>query len=177
MKSAFHISLIITGILLFLTSIFTSAYPFIFDEVDGKIDVNWTDPVGIRMNRLSKGDVIILEFRSEVNINLYLLTFEQAREYRSPVLYKEPLPQSLACGKEGKVNITIEKNGDYELLFIPGEPLTSFTYRVDYRMHVSLLREILLFLFSGMGLLLTSVIFIVLAIVLEKRKGNQVISK
>lgn len=163
------------GIVMVPLSIFTSIYPVLFDEIDGKIDVNWAAPAGIKLDGLRKGDRFEIGYSSDINVSLYLLTSRQANDYRSPLFYKEPLPEPIAMGKRGSAEVEINDSGDYELLFLAREPSTTFT--VEYGLQRSIFRERTMFILSGTGLLMTSLIFITLGFVLGRRDEKHVICK
>ncbi|MGA1866384.1 MAG: hypothetical protein ACMUFK_02820 [Thermoplasmatota archaeon] len=165
----------VIGIVMVPVSILISVYPILFNEIDGTIDVNWAAPVGIKMDRLSKGDRFDIDYSSEINVSLYLLTSRQANQYRSPFFYKEPLPEPISVGDQGSIEVVINESGDYELLFLPNEP--SMTFTVEYELQRSIFRERIMFILSGAGLLLTSLIFIVLGFVLGRRDEKHVICK
>jgi hypothetical protein len=124
---------------------------------------------------VTKGDKIEISYRSEINVSMYMLTREEANEFRSPSFYKEPLPESLINGKNATVELEIEENGDYELLFLPDEP--SRTFDVDYDLKRDLKVEKAIYFLSGTGLLLTSLILIVVGAVLIKRIDKEVMQK
>lgn len=164
------IILTVSGSVFLLAGILTLLVPFLLSDLEGTLEVNWANPVGIQMKNLQKGDRFDIEYSSETNVSLYLLTDDQANQYRSPAMDKDPLPDPLMTGKEGEVEVTIEKNGDYEVLFLPEEPARTFT--VDYNVDMSLTRERSIFIISSMGLFITSLILFVLAFVLWKRMKN-----
>ena len=175
MRNRVSIVLLISGILLLILSVGTILLPFIASDVSGTIEVNWANPVGIKMDDLREGDSFDLTYRSDINVSLYFISREQANEYRSPSLNKKPLPQPIISGDEGEVDISVETDGDYELLFLAEEPAR--TFEVDYEMDRSLPRERAIFIMAGTGLLMTSLVFIVLGIVLSKKGKKQVICK
>ncbi|MGA1819519.1 MAG: hypothetical protein ACMUHU_00770 [Thermoplasmatota archaeon] len=162
--------LLVSGCVSFLAAIMVILVPVLLSDLEGSIEVNWANPVGIQMKGLQKGDSFEVEYSSDINVSLYLLTDDQANEYRSPALYKDPLPDPLVTDREGSVTVHIEEDGDYEILFLPEEPARTFT--VDYKVDRSLVMERSAFLISSIGLFLTSIIFLVLGVVLLKRTSN-----
>lgn len=167
MSRRVYISLMIFGLLLILLSVIVLIIPFTFSTSEGSIEVNWANPVGIKINGLSKEDSLDISYNADLNVSLYLLTRREAEEYRSPLFYKDPLPDPIQTGRNGSVDIKIEKNGDYELLFLPEEPSTSF--KVNYTIDRDIQREKQVYYLSSGGLFLTSMVVIVLGVVLSKR--------
>jgi len=162
--------LMVSGGVFLLAGVLALLVPFFLNDIEGTIEVNWANPVGIQMKNLQKGDRFDIQYSSEANVSLYLLTDDQANEYRSPAMDKQPLPDPLFTGREGKVDVRIEKDGDYEVLFLPDEPARVF--KVDYKVDRSLVRERSIFIISSIGLFLTSMILFILGYVLLKRTTN-----
>lgn len=175
MKKGPIYALFIIGIILLPITFLTFSYPYIFNSSHGAIEVNWANPTGLKLNDVTKGDKIEISYGSEINVSMYMLTREEANEFRSPSFYKEPLPEPLISGKNATVELEIEENGDYELLFLPDEP--SRTFDVDYDLKRDLKGEKAIYFLSGIGLLLTSLILIVLGSVLIKRVDKEVMQK
>lgn len=153
---------LITGTAIVVISMCSFIFSFYNIQNKGTLDINWSTPKGIRYQRLLEGDRIEISFSSDENLSVYLLSFEEAEEYRSARMYKDPLPQPIFAGKRGEITIIIKKEGDYELLFW-NESFSS-DHRLDYEIHiysrdrVIFLRSVsIILLLTGLGLLAWSI--------------------
>jgi hypothetical protein len=149
--------------------------PFIFNNSKGTIEVNWGNPTGLKLNSVLKGDKIKLLYNSDMEINVYLLTKDQASEFRAPSIYKDPLPEPLISGNNGTLEIEFTEAGDYELLFLPDRVFN--TFEVEYEIERFIKKEISIYILSGICLLLTALMLVVLGTVLIKRQNNEVMHK
>ena len=136
------------------------------DHEEGTLNVDWNAPKGIKFNNMQNGDKIIMEYRTDSSLSLYFLTQKQAQEYRSSRFYKEDLPTPLIEGKNGKVEITVDKAGDYELL-LWNESFTS-DHSVEYEFTVRSTRGRFLSITASIVLLFISIM--ILMILIRKRK-------
>ncbi len=157
-------------VLMLITSFFCIAFPFIFNRTDGTLKIDILEPVGIQIDDLWKNDDIIIDFRSEIPMEVYFLTRDEANEYRSPTFYKSPLPDPIFVGSSGRIIIEIPKKDDYEILFIPGMNLSETSeindtnpgnadlsrVKVDYEMERHVMREIIGFMIYGTSLFIFS---------------------
>jgi hypothetical protein len=166
MNKRVYTSILVFGLLFIILSVIVLIIPFTFNRSEGSIDVNWANPVGIKIDGLRKGDSLDLTYNAELNVSMYLLTRKEAEEYRSPLFYKEPLPDPIFKGRNGSLEIEIEKGGDYEILFLPEEPST--TFKLNYTIDRDIQREKQVYFLSAGGLFLTSMVLIILGIVLSK---------
>ncbi len=156
--------LIILTILLIIGSIFSFFSPIINNDMDGTLDVHWSNPKGIRFNDLSSGDEIYVDFRShDSEISIYLLTQDQADDLRSPAFYKDDLTDPVYTGKEGKITIIIRNNGDYEILFWN----TSFRkdHSIDYSIRTDTKKDRNISIISGTSLMLIAIIPVTIIII------------
>ena len=128
------------GLILIPIAGLTFSLPYIFNTSKGTIEVNWGNPTGLKLNGVSKGDKIDLTYSAEIEVNVFLLTKDEANEFRSPSMYKDPLPQPLMSGVNGTLKIEIAENGDYELLFLPDGIFN--TFEVDYEVERYIKKEI-----------------------------------
>ena len=167
--------LFITGVILIPLAGLSFSMPYLFNSSKGTIEVDWGNPTGLKFNGLSKGDNLKISYTSEIEVNLYLLTEDQANEFRAPIFYKEPLPDPLIKGTNGSIEIDIAEDGDYELLFLPDEVFD--TFKVDYELERYLKKEISIYILSGIGLILTSLVLVILGSVLLKRSNIEVMHK
>jgi hypothetical protein len=175
MKTVIYSIIIIVGVILLPISFITGIIPLLNNTSEGVLDVNWANPVGIKVNRLSEGDKLNITYQSNLNVSLYLITREEANEFRSPEYYKDPLPQPVVSGKNGSADLSIIRDGDFEILFLPNEAST--TFKVNYAIDRDIKSERQVFTFSGIVLFLTSIILIVLGTVLIKRMKKPVMHK
>lgn len=175
MRRSLIYTLFVIGLILLPLSVFTFLIPYLFNSSEGTIEVNWANPMGLKMNNLEEGDGMKVSYQAEINVSLYLLTREEANEFRAPHFYKDPLPDPISEGSNGTVEIDIQDRGDYELLFLPKEPFN--TFNVDYDLERDLNRERTVFIFSGICLILTSMVLVILGSVLLKRSNNAIMHK
>ena len=175
MKTVIYTIIIVVGIILLPISFYTGIIPLLNNSSEGVLDVNWANPVGIKVNSLSQGDKLNITYRSDLNVSLYLITREEANGFRSPDLYKDPLPQPVVSGKNGSADLSVTRDGDFEILFLPNEAST--TFKVNYTIDRDIKSERQVYTFSAIALFLTSIIMIVLGIVLIKRVKKPVMHK
>ena len=168
MNKPLIISLLVIGILLIPVSLFVITKPYRLEPSKGEIEINWANPVGVKLNDLKKNDELTMTYISDINTSVYFITRDQAHHHRSPSIYKDPLPDPVMTGKNGSIDVTVLRDDDYEFLFLPEEP--SRIFNVEYSLDRDLMREKQVYIFSGISIILTSLILIVLAIVLYIRK-------
>lgn len=129
---------------------------------EGTLNIDWNAPKGIKFSDMRNGDEIFIEYRADSSLSLYFVTQEQAAEYRSSSFYKKELPTPLTDGNNGKYNIVIDKDGDYELLFWN----ESFTrdHNVEYEFTISSKREGFLTITASIVLLFISIMILIILI-------------
>lgn len=169
MRSSFMKWGAILSVSLFLLSILAFSFPYIKAKEEGTINIHWSNPKGLRLNGLEKGDKIHLEYKADSNLSVYLLTEDEADDYRRPLFYRTDLPSPEFTGKEGEFTIDIDKDADYEIMFLNGSFTTD--HEVKYTLITSTQREKRISCISGSSLLLLSLCVIILIIVLKKRNG------
>lgn len=102
-------------VILFIT---LSAVSLTSVKREGQTEVNVTYPRGISLRNMKEGRSIDLRYSSEYELGVYLLTEAQADDLRRPSFFQDPdLPPSIHNGREGSINIEIERSGTYELMF------------------------------------------------------------
>jgi hypothetical protein len=171
MKNLARMAVYLSCLFLLILSIFAFLFPVYKPPLEGELTVKWSRPSGIQFNDLREGDRLEIWFRSDADVGIYLITHEQADEFRSPSYYKDPLPEPLITDIEGDVEITIEKDGDFEILFWN----ESFTrdHRIEYRIDSRLSRDLTISLVSGSSLLLLAAVPIVIWVLIKKREGSK----
>ena len=108
---------IAVGILLLLP--LTLSFPAFLNKFDKKIEVPFDESSykGIKLKNMDSGDSVDIEFKSNADLRLYLLTEEESDQFRNITYYGEVLEDPITSGYFGKEKIVIEDKGDYELIF------------------------------------------------------------
>ena len=143
---------------------------------EGDLTVRWASPKGVRFKDLSSGDELDIEFRADGNLSVYLLTWDEADELRSPSYYKEPIAEPYFNGTDGRFLLVVPAEGDYEVLFWNESfrkdhsvwySIELKSERVDRFMAFMVITGIFFVLISAAGLS----VFLVLRIRERRRKG------
>jgi len=154
------------SVILLVCSIFAIVYPFIFNTTQGEIEVHQSPPVGIQINNLADGDRLELEYNADRPVEVYFIRRSLADEYRSPRMDKEPLPEPVYTGSEGKLTLHVQYKGDHEIFFLPDiersvseDPegnIVSMVIIIEYSLERSVRREIIGFTIYGASLMILS---------------------
>jgi hypothetical protein len=169
MKVKYVFTMIFISILLLGGSILSFTYPVLKWDIEGTLDVAWSNPKGVRFNDLSKGDTMTVTFDcTSDEIGVYLLSQEQADEFRSPAFYKDPLPPPEILLKEGSVELEIPKDGDWEVLFW-NESFTT-DKEIEYSIDTDFRKDRTISLVSGTSLLILALIPVTLILISRTRE-------
>ncbi|MCK5774016.1 MAG: hypothetical protein KAH57_09550 [Thermoplasmata archaeon] len=153
-------------IILFSLSVASFTILLYPNQEEGELNIDWNAPKGVKFNNMQNGDEIQVEYIADSPLSLYFLTQKQADEYRSSTFYKEELPAPLVEGEAVKYEITVDKDGDYELLFWNSS--FSRDHSVEYNLEVRSTRERFLTITASIVLLFISIM--ILIIFIRKRK-------
>lgn len=119
MNERVPVVLIVIGIIMLISSIIPLILLIKDNDFHGRIEPNWANPTGIQISDIPDGTVAEFEYSATEKVYIYLLSREQALNYRSPEYYKEPLPDPIDINNSGKVSLSFTKGGDYEILVLP----------------------------------------------------------
>lgn len=95
----------------------------LFPEFSGNFDRTLDVPAdetgyrGLRFNDMRSGDNVDISYRSNADLRMYLMTREEADEFRRITFEEKILGEPITSGYMGEENIEIDENGDYEMIF------------------------------------------------------------
>lgn len=170
MRDFRKIAVFLSCLFLLILSLFAFLFPVYKPPLEGELTIKWSRPSGIQLNDLRENDRLDIWFRSDADVSVYLITREQADELRSPSYYKDPLPAPLITDIEGEVEVKIEEDGDFEILFWNG----SFRrdHRVEYSVDTRLGKDLTISIVSGTSLLLLAAVPPVVWVLIRRRERN-----
>lgn len=155
-------------VILIIFSILSFIFPYVKQPQKGDLKVNWSAPRGLLLNDMRDGDSIDLEFSSDEELDIYLITRQQGNEFRSPSFYKDPLPDPIYTGAEGELHIEIDSDADYELL-LWNQSLTS-SIDIEYSILKDSQKERNISFISGSCLVLLAMIPTAILLIARRRE-------
>lgn len=120
----------IIALIMLIAAIFPLISIVFGETMRGSIEPNWANPTGIQIKEAAGGTECDLSFTSSEIVSVFLIRLDHAREYRSPSMKKEPLPDPVLESAEGSTVLRFPEDDDYEILVLPVDGSFDFTF--DY---------------------------------------------
>lgn len=173
MINRYSLIIIIVALIMIIGSFFPLIDIFTDDEMEGTLEPNWANPTGVQLKDVVPHSSIELNYNATEIVMIYLVTIDQAIEYRSPKWEKTPLPEPVHVSSEGDVRISFGNDTDYEILVLPEDG--SFDFEFSYSVQGIEKDETSSYL-SFSFFLSSAVIFLIVSItiqILHQKKGHE----
>jgi len=137
----------------------------------GSLKISVTGTRGVWLGHLVRGSVVTGSYQADSALKVYLLTDQEAEEWRDPSYYHEiELPEPMATGRNGSFKIRIDESGSYEVLF--WNESFNKNHDVSYRIGTGKRIREAPFITSMLSLTLITTVLAVIAYMRDRRKGH-----